>query len=521
MKRISLALIVFVAVIANASPALWQYNVPSSSGKAFLWIPPSCETVRGLLVMGQLAIEGELIGDPEVRKSCTESDIGIVYFQPHVSGTFLYWTPGNTDTQTWLAAFDDLAKRSGHPEIRRVPWITAGHSTAGIYCRNVAYWQPTRVAGVFHIKSGNFHQPDVLPPNASFAGVPLVALNGQLETFGPASGIDPVHGRETQWIYVRKDLLKFRAANPQYLVSELVHPGDDHFHGAPEVGGQLALFLRKVAQHRLPKSLPPGNSPVACLVVKAEDGWLTDADIEAPGHPAAAYADYTGGKTNAMWHFDREMAEATLRFNHDLTNHQCLSNPECVWMDDGDGWTFKASARWLDVWPEKFGGRMQNQKIGHSDTPFVYRGKQDEPVRQIGPDTFRVLRLPTGRKAAINIAAFHPGDARYRATTRWGGPSLPAVRGQTQTIDFPTLADLKPGQTIALAANASSGLPIYYEVDYGPVAITDSTLTVADLPTHPRFPIECKITAYQIGRRTEPVVQSADPVSAVFQVKAP
>jgi hypothetical protein len=298
----------------------------------------------------------------------------------------------------------------------------------------------------------------------------------------------------------------------------LVHPGDDHFHGAPELGGQLALFLRKVAQYRLPKTLPPGTEPVTCLAVKAEDGWLTDADIEAPTYPAAAYADYKGPKTNAFWHFDREIAEATLLFNRNLAKHQCLSSPECMWLDDGDGWTFKASAQWLDTWPEKFGGRMKDQKIGHADSPFIYRCKVNEPVRQIGPDTFQLLRLPVGKRAAVNIAAFHPGDAQYRATVRWGGPALPSVKGQPQTLDFPAIADLKPGQTVTLAAKASSGLPVHYEVDYGPVTVTDGKLTISELPSNPQFPIECKVTAYQIGRRTEPAIQSAAPISQVFQV---
>jgi hypothetical protein len=111
-----------------------------------------------------------------------------------------------------------------------------GHSTAGIFCRNVAYWKPERVAGIPHVKSGNFHQKEHLPPSGTLAGIPLVALNGQFETFGPAAGIDPEYGRETQWVYVRKDIWKFREADPNHLMSLWVHHGDDHFHGAPELG---------------------------------------------------------------------------------------------------------------------------------------------------------------------------------------------------------------------------------------------------------------------------------------------
>ena len=69
-----------------------------------------------------------------------------------------------------------------------------GHSTAGIFCRNVAYWKPARVAGVLHIKSGNFQQQEHLPPTGSLAGIPLLAFNGQFETFGPEGGLRAEYG---------------------------------------------------------------------------------------------------------------------------------------------------------------------------------------------------------------------------------------------------------------------------------------------------------------------------------------
>jgi hypothetical protein len=61
-------------------------------------------------------------------------------------------------------------------------------------------------------------------------------------------------------------------------------------------------------------------------------------------------------------------------------------------------------------------------------------------------------------------------------------------------------------------------LPVHLEVDYGPVVIHEGRVTIADLPANAPFPIECKITAYQIGRRTEPAINPASPVSQVFRV---
>jgi len=524
---LSLAAIALAPLLAaQCAAATWQYYVPfdggragktgqTQPGKVFLWLPPQAQTIRGLLVGGQLGIELEIALDPVVRKACADNDLGIVYFVPHISGVFHYWQEGNTDGQRWLRAFEDLAQRSGHSELRRVPWITMGHSTAGIFCRNVAYWKPQRVAGIIHIKSGNFHQKDHLPPNGSLAGIPLVAINGQFETFGPEGGIRPEYGRETQWFFVRKDIEGFKEKDPNHLMSNWLDLGGDHFHGSPELSEYAALFIRKTAQYRIPSRLPAGDDPVQCAALKPEDGWLTDPDLYTPRHPVAAYKDYSGEKPNAMWHYDREIAEANAQHHKNMGAHQCLSSPDCTWLDEGDGWTFRAKAAFLDAMPEPYGGGLGGKPAGHSKTPFVYRCKINEPVAQLGPDTFRALRPVK----SVNLSAVHPGDEQYRATNRWGSLNVPVVKGQAQTIEFPPIPELKAdGAAYELKAKASSGLPVYYEVNYGPVVVKDGKLMVSDLPGNAQFPLECQVTAYQIGRRTEPAVSPAAAVSRVFNV---
>jgi hypothetical protein len=528
MRPYSVALAVLLCVLAagTVQGATWQYQGPFEASKGgkdgahvLLWLPPQTKTTRGLLVGGRLGIELEIALDPEVRKACAESDVGIVYFSPHISGVFHYWGDGNTDTKRWLKAFDDLAQRSGHPELRRVPWITMGHSTAGIFCRNVAYWQPERVAGIIHIKSGNFHQKDHLPPTGNLVGVPLVAINGQLETFGPAAGIQPELGRETQWTYVRKDIEKFREQNPNHLMSMWLDLGGDHFHGSPELSKYAALFIRKTAKYRIPAQLPPGDAAIPCLPLKIEDGWLTDPDLYGAKHPPAAFKDYTGDKRQAMWHYDEETAKANVRHHRTIGKHQCLSNPVGKWLDEGDGWTFQVKADWLDVMPQNYGGSVGGKQVGHAATPFLYRCKINEPVAQVGPDKFRLLR-PVAK--TVNFAAVHPGDEQYRATNRWGSLAMPAIKGEKQSIDFPAVGDLRADSgPVELKGKASSSLPLYYEVDYGPVVVKDGKIEVSELPTNAQLPIECKVTAYQIGRRTGSPVAPAAPVAQVFKVLKP
>jgi hypothetical protein len=148
------ALAVLLSAPAWCGAADWQYQVPFESekgpGRVLLWIPPASQTIRGLVVGG----EAEFCVDPSVRRACAEEHLGLVVFRPHAGGLFHFWKDGGAVGERYLKAMTDLARRSAHPELQRVPWITMGHSTAGIFCRNVAYWRPERVAGVIHYKSG-------------------------------------------------------------------------------------------------------------------------------------------------------------------------------------------------------------------------------------------------------------------------------------------------------------------------------------------------------------------------------
>jgi hypothetical protein len=512
---------------AGASAATWQFAIPFPTGQtehdgtakrgmAMVWLPPGADAIRGVLVGGQLGIEAEIALDPEVRAACAANAIAIVYFVPHTFAVFHYWEDGNTDAARWLQAFAGIAKGSGHPEIERVPWITMGHSTAGIFCRNIGYWQGERVAGIIQIKSGNLFQQDQRPPNGSLVGIPLLAINGQFEHYGPVGGLLPDLGRETQWMMVRKDLLQLRSQDPGNLVSTWIDPGGDHHHGSPELSAYVALFIRKTALLRIPARVPAGDGPIACLPLKPEDGWLSDADLYSPHVPPASYRDYLGDRSQAMWHYDREIAEADVEHHRLLGAHQFLQSPVLSWRDDGDGWTFSAHADWLGVLPDDYGSANAGRVVGHSDTAIIYRCKIEEPVIQIGPDAFRLLRPVK----AVNIAAFNAGDGHFRSTSRWSRLEVPHPAGAPQTLTFQPIPDLAAdGPGCAITATASSGLPVVFTIDHGPVTVVDGTIAISELPQHARFPIPCRITAWQLGRRTAPAIASVSAVRDFLVVK--
>ena len=528
LLRYALLALVLGAASCPALAAKWQYQTAfetgtkqadgkAETGTAFVWLPPASKTLRGLLIGGKIGIELELALDPEIRKACADNDIGIIYFLPHISKLFHYWEEGATDAARLLKTIDGIAELTGHPEIKRVPWITMGHSTGGMFCRNVAYWQPARVGGIIHVRSGNLFQTVHYPPSGSLAGVPFLAVNGQFETHGPRGGNRPELGRETLIYFNREDMQKLQQLDPNHLAALLVEPGGDHFHDSVETSACIALFIRKIAHYRLPGTLPPGGGTVKVMPIKREDGWLSDADLYDRKHTTAPFADYTGDKAKAWWHFDGEIAKAGDALQRNAGNYQALSSPTVTWLDEGDGWTFRVKSEFLDRMPSIYGGKVGDKVVGHATTPIFYRCLAADGISRVGPDTFRVLR-PT--KPAF-IVAVNEGDEHFQRTSRTTNLTIPQASGTEQAIEFPAPANMRVGgEPQPLTARATSKLPVYYEVDYGPVEVKDGTLVLSELPVGAKLPIECKVTAYQQGRRIGNMISPATAVSRTFEVIA-
>ncbi len=311
--------------------ATWHYTLeiprPDRKGKprnpaiAKLWLPPDARTggrVRGLIYCGDIDIAKKLATDPLIRQAAAEADLGILQFDPALDATF-NWVDRDSGEKL-DATLAHFAQNSGHPELAHTPLLTIGHSTGGIFARNIAYWRPSQTLGVLHIKSGNFQDgiPDI---SRSLAGVPLLAINGEFEQFGPAGGdikgglrsqysLDENKSKynQTQWILVRGQLLDRRRKNPANLMSLVVHRGGAHTDWSDDMTRIAAQFIRSAAAARLPDEMPDNpRDPVTLNTLTPESGWLSDPDIKDSKHAPAPYADYTGDKTQAFWHLDHDV----------------------------------------------------------------------------------------------------------------------------------------------------------------------------------------------------------------------
>ena len=92
----------------------WAIDVPRPDGKtcrAHVWIPPSAERIRGILIGG----ESSIAGDPAIRKAC--EDEGLAIIRAGIDGIFNYKKgPG---PEIFLKTLDMVAETTGYSEIAR------------------------------------------------------------------------------------------------------------------------------------------------------------------------------------------------------------------------------------------------------------------------------------------------------------------------------------------------------------------------------------------------------------------
>ncbi|MEK6234043.1 MAG: hypothetical protein N2C14_04970, partial [Planctomycetales bacterium] len=212
----------------------------------------------------------------------------------------------------------------------------------------------------------------------------------------------------------------------------------------------------------------PADWPASSLkTIDPTKGWLTDPSIKPVGkHNAARYSDYAGDKSKAMWHFDKEIADATTAFLQGVERKdQFISwkDPHYVsagarnflttirWV--GDGQTFAVHPFYADEYPGLFKGRgskwaQAGEPVGRSSAPLRVKPVSG-PLVRVGDFTLRFQYdelAPATENSRATFMAFSEGDDLYRYTERVGmvdGKLLRIEIGKTQAITFPPVGDLK------------------------------------------------------------------------------
>jgi hypothetical protein len=307
----------------------------------------------------------------------------------------------------------------------------------------------------------------------------------------------------------------------------------------------LAWYSRKAGQEgsSAEEKRDVGN-PISLKEIDVHDGWLTDLNIENQTTNKPVPARHDPPKNNTAWHFDKDMAQATLDYHAGgfEKKDQFIQWNDPHWVDagtrffftqldwTGDGQTFQVHPVYADTVPGQHNGRgprwlKAGMPVGHAGTP-IHVKRAGGPLAVVGTHTLRVQYdnlAPAGQRERATFLAYSDGDNQYRYTERVG--MMPRgfnglSKGNKQTITFPRVKDLTPGHPpVSLNATSDSGLPVEYYVAYGPAKIVDGKLEIAELPVRSKFPIELKVVAYQFGSGVEPLVQTAEPVEQTIHIR--
>lgn len=516
----------------------WSNGKPTSA-TAYLWIPESCQRLRGLLIMGANVPEHRLAGHPAIRQACAAHDMGLLFATP----SFL-----NDRAENWEATtvgflqqlLDGLAQTSGYPEVATVPWLPMGESGHLRMVDALVNIAPERcIAGVW-LKNSHWSQ--------KHRNVPMLTIYGTAQEWSQ----DKTDIR-SNWNNIAKSyegVLDQRKRNPEWPFSYVIDGTSGHFDCSERLTQYIAHYIERVAQARLGDAGSPALKPVAL-----ERGYL--ADLPVPGHenqPVRAFAKTAPESRGVPWYPDcasAEEAQAIARINWKAetqfpafadANGQvfpCVFNgiawlpinrtngtswkPACanslpspLLVPEADGITFTLKGVLLDKIPVNFVGAGAPLAKAPGTPSLEWLCGCVEPL---GGDKFRVA-LDRTWPAATYLAVRHPGTDMIRAVVQ---PAQLSREGHTegiaQTITFEKIADIKAGTpSVPLMAKTDAGLPVKFFVVAGPAIVEGDKLVFTRLPPRAKLPMTVTVAAWQWGRGSEPKVKTADIVKQTFRI---
>jgi hypothetical protein len=545
-NRVLKAMIVMLALltITGSHAAEWQWSVEVRGGKksdltrAWLWIPPNCQRVRGVVVAQHNMEEISILENPKFRAALTELGFAEIWVAPPFDHLFRF-NEGAGDV--FNAMMNDFANTSCYDELKFAPIVGMGHSAAASWPYYFAAWNPERTLAALSV-SGQwpyFLNKDFAPDiwgdrNIDF--VPCLESMGEYESANTWSN----------------EGLKERREHPLMPLSMLANPAQGHFASSDKKVEYLALYLKKAVQYRLPADWKADGPPKLKPIDPTKTGWLVDKWRlnQEPTAPAAPVAEYKGDPKQAFWFFDEELAKATEAYEAAYRGKKA----ELVgYLQDGqmvpqrnehlqvnlkfepqeDGVTFKLTGAFYDVVPggsprpTGWTGLTNGASIGHATGGGpVSIDRICGPFEKLAPDTFavRLQKENTGKEQRYELvfAATHPGDNEYKPAVQQAHMMIPArnTEGAEQHLTFPEISDQKQGtKPVKLKGTSDAKVPVYYYVREGPAEVDGDTLKFTAIPPKAKFPVKVTVVAWQHGRSSEPKLKTAEPVAREFLIE--
>ncbi len=472
---------------ANASAAVWQWSVlltnsveNQGAARAFLWIPPNCERVRGVVLAQHNMEEISILENPGFRSALAELNFAEIWVAPPFDHLFRF---NQGAGEAFNRMMSELANESGYSELNFAPVVGLGHSAAASWPYYFAAWNPERTLAALSVSGQWPYYRDArwAPDIWGDRNIDYIPC---LETMGEYEAADA-------W---SREGLKERQDHRRLPLSMLACPAEGHFASTDKKARYLALYLRRAAHYRLPQDWKADRPPKLKPIDPTKTGWLADKwrFDQAPTAPPAPVGEYTGDPKEAFWFFDAELAQATEAYEAAYR----VMKPQLVgYVQDGkmvpqqnshlqvdlkfepqaDGVTFKLAGAFYDTVPggsprlPQWAGLPVGSPLGHATnaTPISI-DRICGPFEKLAPDTFavRLQRETTGKEQRFELvfAATHPGGDGFKPAVQQAHMYIPARNpdGADQHITFPKPPDQKPGTgSVKLSATSDAHVPVY------------------------------------------------------------
>jgi len=543
--KCGISALLFLAAVFSARPAEWQWSVTVKAEKpeggpsrAWLWIPPNCERIRGVVVAQHNMEEISILENPKFRQGLAELGFAEVWVAPFFDHLFRF-NEGAGDT--FKDMMSRLAEESGYTELNFTPVAPIGHSAAASWPYYFAAWAPERTLCALSV-SGQwpyFRHKDWAPDiwgDRTIDFIPCLESMGEYEAAGTWS----------------REGLKERQEHPKMPLTMLANPAQGHFASTEQKVEQLIFYLKKAVQYRVPKGWDATSAPKLIPIDPTQTGWLADKwhRDKPPTAPPAPIGQYKGDPKEAFWFFDEEHARETERYQAAFRGLKpqlvgYVQNGAMVaqknshlqvdlkFEPEADGVTFKLTGAFYDHVPA-VSSRLTdwsllptNAPLGHARSGAISIDPISGPFEKLSADTFAVrfqketLQVTNARNYALVFAATHPGDAEYKAAVQQAQMFVPLrnTQGREQHISFPEIPNQRAGiKSLKLRATSDAGMPVHYFVREGPAEVDGDVLKFTPIPPRAKFPVKVTVVAWQYGRAADPKLKTAEPVERTFSI---
>ncbi|MGV3486836.1 MAG: hypothetical protein ACO1RT_20640 [Planctomycetaceae bacterium] len=393
-----------------------------------IWIPPGVEPLRGVIVhqhgCGEGSCQSGLTGayDLHWQALAKKHDCALLspaYEQPEKADCQMWCDPRNGSGQAFLKSLDDLAAKSGHPELAEVPWALWGHSGGGHWAGGMVLLHPDRVAAAWLRSGVPLLKADPDRTNIQVHTLPEAALKVPLMcNLGTKEGVT-VKDSRFAGVWPSNQVFFEQVRSRGGLIGVAIDPFSSH-----ECGNQRYLaipWFDTCLSLRLPEM---NGQPLRDL--PTEDDFLA----EPTGSEAAPAKEFTGDPLQAAWLPNEIAAQAWMQYVKDTAvgdetpppapTQVRVSGNRLTWEAEPDlqsglaGFVIERDGEALATLPEQAKnpfGRPIFQNLQYSDTPtqpLIPMQFTDSTAIDGSSHSYRVIAINTvGKKS-------HPSDQAVR-----------------------------------------------------------------------------------------------------------